>query len=264
MRGTSAASLSSLLEVTEAQKASAALGTELFGVVAVLDSTGALRRVLTDPSVEPEAKANLAEEVFGEKLSAGALVVTRAAVASRWSAARDLGDAIEIAGVRALVATVDEAGSEQVQDELFSFSRIIASDPELRQTLTDRNVAVDAKVSLVRSILDGKASDVTIALAAQAVHARNAKVERSLTSFAALAAEYRKRLVAEVRVAKELTETERDRLSAVLARKYGHAVHMNIAVDPDVVGGIMIAIGDQTIDGSISSKLQDAKRRIAG
>lgn len=264
MRGTSAASLNSLLDFADAQTASVDLGTELFGLVAILDSTPALRRVLTDPSVEGVAKEQLIREVLGSNVGAPTLAIASAAVSSRWSAARDLADGLEIAGVRVLVATVGEAGSDQIQDELFAFARIIVSNSELRDVLTNRNFAYDAKSELVQSILDDKVSAAAVALAAQAVSARNAKVERTLTDFAAIAADYRSRLVAQVTVAAPLSAADRERLEAALAKKYGRAIHLNIAVDPEVVGGIMVAIGDQTIDGSISSKLQDAKRRIAG
>ena len=264
MRGTSAASLQSLLNVAEAQKTSEQLGDDLFNVVASIDSTPALRRVLTDPSVESNAKEQLVADVFGAHLSPAALAVVKDAVAGRWSAAGDLADALEIAGVRTYVATAGEEGSETIQNELFAFGQVIAENAELRDALTNRNYPATGKASLVRGVLGNKASAASVALAAQAVAARRANVNRTLAQFATIAADYRSRLVADVRVAFDLTESERTRLSAALAKKYGRAVHLNIAVDPEVVGGITVAIGDQTIDGSIASKLEDAKRRIAG
>lgn len=266
MRGTSATSLDAVLEATKAQAPGAPeLGDELFAVVAVLDSTRSLRRVLTDPSVGPEPKVRLATTVFGSELSDAAQSVVDEAVSGRWSAGRDLADAIEAAGVTAYVAAADAAGeSDRVQDELFAFSHLVTGDHELRAVLTDRTYPSEAKATLVRELLDGKASAAGRALAAQAVIARSGNYERTIKSFAKIAADFRSRLVATVRVAAPLSEDLGRRLAASLASKYGHDVHLNVHVDPTVVGGISVTIGDDTIDGSISSRLADARRRIAG
>ena len=75
MRGISAKSLQEVLTAVGAVKGSTGdLGAELFDVVATLDREPALRRVLTDPSTEADAKAGLAKQVFGQQISADALV----------------------------------------------------------------------------------------------------------------------------------------------------------------------------------------------
>ena len=61
-----------------------------------------------------------------------------------------------------------------------------------------------------------------------------------------------------------LTEAQRERLASVLARTYGHQVHLNIEVEPDLIGGIRVEIGDEVIDGTVISRLHEARRRLAG
>ena len=64
-------------------------------------------------------------------------------------------------------------------------------------------------------------------------------------------------------MASELPDDLRDRLSAALAAAYGHEVHLNVIVDPQVVGGMSVRIGDDQIDGSIATQLSVLRRRLA-
>ena len=266
MRGISAKSLDEVLAaVSAAGTGSGDLGVELFDIVATLDREPALRRVLTDPSTESEAKAGLAEQVFGGKISADALTVLRVAVSGRWASGRDLTDGLETAGVTALVASADSAGDlDAVETELFEVGRFVRSDAELRQVVSDRGLPSSAKGELLRTLLGGKVSGTTLALASQAAAARTGSFERALTAFGVVAAERRSRLLAEVRVATELAESDKTRLAAALAKKYGREVHLNIVVDPSIVGGIAVSVGDEVVDGSMSTRLEVARRRLAG
>ena len=64
--------------------------------------------------------------------------------------------------------------------------------------------------------------------------------------------------------ARELADSERERLAQALVAQYDTSVHLQVVVDPDVVGGLRVEIGDDVIDGTVSSKLEDAQRRLAG
>jgi F-type H+-transporting ATPase subunit delta len=266
MRGISAKSLDEVLAaVSAAQTGSGDLGTELFDIVATLDGEPALRRVLTDPSTEAEAKAGLAERIFGAKVSADAVTVLRVAVSGRWASGRDLTDGLETAGVTALVSAADARGElDAVETELFEVGRIVRSDAELRQVVSDRGLPSSAKGALLSTLLADKVSSTTLALASQAAAARTGSFERALAAFGVIAAERRSRLLAEVRVATELDDAEKTRLAAALAKKYGRDVHLNIVVDPSIVGGIAVSVGDEVVDGSMSTRLEVARRRLAG
>jgi F-type H+-transporting ATPase subunit delta len=266
MRGISAKSLAAVLTAVDAAKGSTSdLGAELFSAVSILDGAPALRRVLTDPSTEEDAKAGLAKQVFGTKVSKDTLAVLEVAVRGRWGSSRDLTDGLETAGVTAQVASADTEGHlDALETELFEVGRLVRSDAELRQVISDRALPADAKGVLLASLLDGKVTDATLALATQAAAARTASFERVLASFGDTAAARRNRLLAEVRVAYELGDAEKTRLAKALGKKYGREVHLNIVVDPTVLGGISVSVGDEVVDGSMSTRLEVARRRLAG
>ena len=70
--------------------------------------------------------------------------------------------------------------------------------------------------------------------------------------------------MARITSAVPLTAAQRERLAAGLQRLYGKPVHLDMDVDPNVVGGLRVQVGDEVIDGSLSTRLDDAARRIAG
>jgi len=244
----------------------ASLAGELFDVAALLDREKTLRRVLTDPSRSADARAQLARGLFGEQVSEAAGDLLSAAVQARWSQPRDLADAVELLAVEALIAAAQQAGRlDTVEDELFRAGRVVAGSPQLRMALSDRSAPVQRRVELVDDLLGDRVADETIRLVRQAVVApRGRKLEDALEAFAAVAADRRSRVVATVTAAVPLTEAQRDRLGEILARVSGHEVQLNVQLDPDLIGGLRVEIGDEVIEGSVLSRLADARRRLVG
>lgn len=242
------------------------LGDELFDVMALLDREKALRRALTDAARTGDDRAGLARGVFADQVGSATLDILVWAVRARWSAPRDLADAVELLAVEATVAAAEKAGRlDSVEDELFRIGRIVAGSPDLRVALADRSAPVDTRAALVEDLLGGKAADETRRLVRQAVVApRGRSLDRTLQEYGRVAADRRSRLVAKVTATAPLTEEQRGRLGAALARIYGHEVQLNIEVDPAVVGGVRVEIGDEVIEGSVVSRLDDARRRLAG
>jgi F-type H+-transporting ATPase subunit delta len=66
-----------------------------------------------------------------------------------------------------------------------------------------------------------------------------------------------------VRSAVELSAAQRRRLADALASSYGHQVHLNVVIDPSVMGGISVHIGDELIDGTVASRLAAVRRKLA-
>jgi F-type H+-transporting ATPase subunit delta len=266
MRGVSAKSLTEALAAVEDVKdPGGELATELFAAVGAIDGAPALRRVLTDPSTDAAAKQGLVRDVFGAKIGAGAVSVIEAAVAGRWASPRDFTDGLETAGVTAQVVAADAAGElDALETELFDIGRLVHADDELRAVVSDRSVPADAKARLLTDLLGGKVSDSALRLTVQAAVARKGSFDRTLTDFGDTAAARRNRLLAEVRVAYELGDSEKQRLAAALTTTYGRDVHLNIVVDPSVVGGISVSVGDEVVDGTMSTRLETARRQLAG
>jgi F-type H+-transporting ATPase subunit delta len=266
VRGVSAASLATVLNAVENTDGDlAAVGDELFAVAAALDATPAVRRVLTDPSTEADARSGVAASVFGGKIGAATAAVVDAAARGRWTGGRALTDAIEVAGLAAHVAAADRAGTlDSVETELFEAQRLIDAERELRATLSDRTIPADRKAALVDTIFDGKVAPATLALLRQAAVGRTGSFDAVLARFAEDVAARRSRTLAEVRSAAPLSDAELERLAGALSAKYGRPVHLNTIVDPTIVGGLKISIGDDVIDGTIAGRLEDARRQLAG
>jgi F-type H+-transporting ATPase subunit delta len=240
------------------------LGDELFTLSRILDAQPSLRRVLTDPTVEADRKAELAQSLLSDFDDATVRVVADA-VRRRWSRARDLADALELGGISALLAAAqDEGDLDDLEDGLFRFARIVEGDPALRDALNDRGAPVEARQRLVEALLADRVSAPTLRLARQAVTGRHRSVVSALAEMQRLAAARRERLVAVVRVARPLSDELRDRLVAALTTRFGQQLQVNVIVDPDVLGGVRVTIGDQVVDGTVSTKLAEARRRLAG
>jgi F-type H+-transporting ATPase subunit delta len=241
------------------------IGSDLFAVAALLGSEPSLRRALTDPSAASEAKSSLAKAILSDKVSQGALDVVATAAGARWSSTGDFVDAIEQLGALALVIDSEKADQlSELEDELFRFGRVVSGDPALRDAITNKQVPAAHRQELVASLLSGKASQSAIRLAVQAVDSRHRSFEAALEAFQKLAADRQQRLVAVVRTAIDLDADQRSRLAAALESQYGRKVHLNVLVDPDVLGGVRVELGDDVIDGTVASRLDDARRRMTG
>jgi F-type H+-transporting ATPase subunit delta len=271
MRGASRASLTAAKSRLAAALAGSAaadasqVGDELFAVVDLLDGEAGLRRALSDPTIDGSARADLAAELLGGKVSARTLDQVTGLAAGRWSEPGDLVEALEQLAVLAIAEAADCDGQlDNLEDELFRFSRIVEASPYLRAALSNPFVPAEARLSLVADLLDDKVSKPAFRLICRAAaRPRGRSLDTSLEMYANLAAELRERFVAEVHVAVPLTDAQKDRLAVALVAAYRHDVHLNIVLDPEVIGGMSVRVGDELINGSVASRLADLRRDLA-
>jgi F-type H+-transporting ATPase subunit delta len=240
----------------------AALGDQLLALAGVLRSEPALRRVFTDASVDGDAKAGLAGNVFAGKIGDPALDLVKEAVRQRWTSSRDLAGVLEELGIQALVRSAGAQGP-RVSDELFAVGQLIDAHPDLRGTLSDPGRSPDDKAALLSTVLGGKVLPATQRLVGQAVRGGET-FGRSLETIQRVAADVQDELLAVVHTARPLGTTEITRLTQALGRAYDATVHLHVVEDADLIGGLRVEIGDDVIDGSVSAKLDSARRRIAG
>jgi F-type H+-transporting ATPase subunit delta len=268
MQGASRESLATVREQLTALRGDAALATvseDLFGVVRLLDREGNLRRTLGDASLPGQAKSSLVEGLLGSQVDATSLSLITAAAGLRWGSARDIVDAIEVLAVTATFLVADEAGElDDVEDELFRFARVVAREPELRAVLTDHALDPERKSALLDGLLDGKVKAATKRIAqALVVTPRGRTLEKGLEEYADLAADIRSRTLATVTSAVPLDDAQKGRLAATLSAQLGREVQVQVEVDPKVVGGVLVRIGDEVIDGSTRHRLAEAKRSLS-
>lgn len=241
------------------------MGDALFAVAGLLDGQPSLRGALTDPARSGDDKATLVQSLFGGKVPDQVVDLVSGMARSRWSKPRDLAEAATRLGVEAVLVSAQRHDRlADVQDELFRFARIVVAQPELRLALTDRALPTTRKSDLLTELLKEK---TTVESARLIVHAvtepRGRSLEANLESLAGAAAARRQRQVATVTAAVALTEQQSDRLASALSAQLGFDVQVNVVVDPEVVGGLRISLGGELIDGTLSSRIGEAQRRIA-
>lgn len=243
-----------------------ALAQDLFGMTAALDSSAGLRRALVDPSREPATKTALVTRLFDGKVSDGALIVASGLCAGRWAADRDFTDSVENLAVEAVVWAAEDAGRlDDLEDELFRFGRVVDGNTALRDAVTDPSRSGEDKAVLVEDLLSDKVGPEMQLLARQSVLApRGRRFDRVVEAYEAIAARRREELTATVTTAVPLDASQRERLGRALSEIYGRQVQLNVAIDPEVLGGIRIQIGDEVVDGTILRRLDSARRRLAG
>jgi F-type H+-transporting ATPase subunit delta len=277
MRGVSRASLAVVREQLDSlltggsKKKDAALqrtvAEELFAVVGLLDGNARLRRMLSDPAVHADRRAQLAADVLSSSsLSDATKQIVEEIVRASWSRPSDLVDAADELAAQALFAGAEQADAlDEVEDELFRFGRILNREPALRSALTDPSLPAERKVELLDALLDDRVQDATSVLVRElALHPRGRTIDRGLEDYARIAAARRERLVARVRTVVPLTDAQLTRLASALAERLGHAVHLNVELDPDLIGGLTVRVGDVLFDGSVSHRLALARQVMTG
>jgi F-type H+-transporting ATPase subunit delta len=153
---------------------------------------------------------------------------------------------------------------DDIEDELVRFARILDSSRGLRHALGDPSTAVAQRVALAGDLLRGKVLVATARLVTyvlQAGHIRD--LVGTLEWVAGLAAEERGRRVAEVRSAVELDDDEYIRLVEALERTAGRPVKVRVQIEPSLLGGMAVEIGDTVIDGSVRHRLDQLRETLA-
>ncbi|MEV0645568.1 F0F1 ATP synthase subunit delta [Phytomonospora sp. NPDC050363] len=243
-----------------------ATADDLISVAGLLGSEPRLRRALSDPARDGKDRAGLADSVLKGKVSAGALKLVTVLAGGRWSRATELLNGTEALGVEAyLVAAGKDGNLAEVEDELFRFGQVVAGDSGLSNALSDSSVPAAQRSTLAAALLEGKAQPVTLRLVDVALAGFGGRgFGPGIARLVELAAEKREQQLAFVTVASTLTEDQEQRLTAKLARMYGREVSVKVTVDPDIVGGMSVRVGDDLYDGTVSRRLTDARHALAG
>lgn len=275
MAGVSSESLTKALVALEAKlpTASLQLAKELFGILGTVDSSAGLRRALTDPSRSGDEKSALVKQLFGGKVSADAVEIASGLASSRWASARDIGDALETLAATVVIAVAENksavsasgiTGLEELENDLFSFIRTVASSHDVQRALSEPQASGAAKIALARKLVPG-ASEEAIVLIGQAVsQPRGIKPTKLISRFAEFAAKRQQRWIATVSVIRPLTEAQASRLQAALNALYGRELKINMIVDPALIGGVRIQVGDEVVDASVLARLGQLQRQLAG
>jgi F-type H+-transporting ATPase subunit delta len=275
MAGVSSESLATALASLEAKlpTASLQLAKELFGILGMVDSSAGLRRALTDPSRNGDEKSALVKQLVGGKVSADAADIAGGLAGLRWASARDIGDALETLAATVVISVAENksavsasgiTGLEELENDLFSFNQAVASSHEVQRALSEPQASAAAKATLAEKLVPGVGEEAKVLITQAVTQPRGIKPTRLVARFAELAAKRQQRWIATVSVTRPLTETQLARLQAGLNAMYGRELKVNINVDPSLIGGIRVQVGDEVLDASVISRLGELQRQLAG
>jgi F-type H+-transporting ATPase subunit b/F-type H+-transporting ATPase subunit delta len=241
------------------------LADELGSVVGLLIAEPSLTKHLAEPTDDPDAKVRLVDRLFSDKVDEHTARLLRTAASQRWSAEADLVDGVEHLARLALLKRAEvEDEVDEVEDQLFRFGRVLDSEPRLSAALSDHTTPADGRVALLNKVIDGSGvTGTAAALLSQTIgQLRGERADEAVVDLAELAVARRGEVVAHVRAAADLTDAQRPRLVELLTRVYGHPVSVQLHVDPEMLGGLSITVGDEVIDGSIASRLAAAQTQL--
>jgi F-type H+-transporting ATPase subunit delta len=241
------------------------LSSELFFAAEVLAGNVPLRRAFADISRDAAAKGALVKDLFGKSVGTAALSLLTDISTLRWSAGGDIVHVLEQLAIEAEGSAANIDGAlDRVEDELFAVSRIIVENFELRKALVGSG-AQAAKAALITEVLAKSATPSTIKLSVALVTSlRGRSIEAAFADYLFGLANRRNRLIADVRVATALSADQKVRLAAAIEKQVGQPTRVNIQIDPTILGGVSVRFADELVDGSVSNRLADAGRALAG
>ncbi|MGD0742914.1 MAG: ATP synthase F1 subunit delta [Acidimicrobiales bacterium] len=297
MREFSRGYLAAVVESAEREGRLESLRADLAEFARVLNSSEKLRHILVDPmnatsarraivadllesKSTPEAAALLSFAVRVERASelprsvavlvelvedarrrseSGAPVEMEPAAARSVVRERIRGYAERVLQELSVARQVDE-----VEDELFAIARLLDANRKLRQTLADANLPLAGRVAVVDDLLGPVCRPATVRLVRYALRAgRLRDIVGTIDWLVGLAAEERGRRIASVRGAVALRASERRQLAAALSRIVEREVEVRDVVDPAVIGGILVSVGDLVIDGTVRLRVERLRDLLA-
>ena len=242
----------------------AQIGTELFLTVDQLDADRSLRVAVADTSLDASQREGIITQVFGSKVAEPTKSILSEAASQEWSTPREFRQGLVALGRRALSRAAESQGQlEQVEEELYQLSVLLENQKELTQLLSDRTATAAQKRGLLASVIYGKVTMFTEALALQVIGRPMHNPVDDLSALAEEIAELRGKSVARVVAAEALSSAQREALASKLENIYGREMAIHTEVDPSLLGGMIIRVGDEEIDGSTRGKLARLRTDLA-
>ena len=219
---------------------------------------------VADASLEADQRVGIIKDVFGGKVAEPTLDILSAAAKQEWSSPREFRAGLVNLGRYALEKGAEAQGQlEQVEDELYQLSILLEEEKELTQLLSDRTATAAQKRGLLASVIYGKVTMFTEALALQVIGRPQHNPVDDLAALSEGVAELRGKTVARVATAESLNDDQRGALARKLEQIYGREIAIHSEVDPSLLGGMVVRVGDEVIDGSTRGKLARLRTEVA-
>ncbi len=242
-------------------KADVATGEQLLSAGRVIGDSAQLLAALSDSSAEAASKTAVIDSLFGS-LGASAKSLLGTVVSQRWSSGDDLLAGIEEVGFRVLARSA--SASTAIEKELFAFGAAVASNAELELAVGSKLGSAASKSALVTTLVGTKASPQTVAILDHLVQQpRGRRIAALLRAAASIVADEAGLAVATVTTATAIDAKQLTRLAAALSKSSGRELRINHVIDPAIVGGVRVQIGDEVTDGTIATKLTELRLQLA-
>ena len=241
------------------------IGNELFTITSALDHNIQLERALTDPSRPVEDKVAVVKTLIGDQAHPLVMEIMSDLVSRRWSRVSDIANAVEDFGVDGMMYYADYTNTTlQVSIELAELHSALLNLPVVRTKLYDATVSSEARVKLVYSLIgDADFTKVTKRLAEHATcNLRNRRYLQTIQWLINKFSRHMGESMVTVTTATPLSKEQVEKLIAIYSAKTGHPVHINSVVDPTVMGGMRIQVGDEVTDNTVVAQLQHLQRTV--
>ncbi|WP_143052803.1 F0F1 ATP synthase subunit delta [Propionibacterium cyclohexanicum] len=231
----------------------------LFAFADILRQFGALRRALCDPTLPAGQRGQLIATLVGSRLDASVLHFLQEAVALDWPSGLELASGLDRQAARIALRSADPG---VVRTELNAVREAVASDEALRSAFGRPGDPGDSRGQLVRALIGGRAGEVSVALATRAARGGSAMLHE-LDGYLELSSQVQGHRLARATVARRLPADQAQRLAEQLSRIFGAPVDVVEHVDPQVLGGVRVQVGDDVIDGTVRTAVDQAARALA-
>jgi F-type H+-transporting ATPase subunit delta len=151
-------------------------------------------------------------------------------------------------------------------EEVKGLKQIFTENPELSKFLGHPDIELSEKVTVVENVFQGRISDEIVGLMRIVVtKGRASQLMSILDYFIAKTKEFKKIGVASVSSATELSDVQKKKIVDKLLSSTSYTeFEMDYKVEPELIGGVVIRIGDRVVDGSVKNKLANLKRELSG
>ena len=249
-----------------ARSASTGISRQLFEILDIVDGNGALRRALTDPSRAADDRARLVHRLLDGNADDVAVDIVSTLASQRSATERQLGDGIEHVAVMLTAAAAENRGGvnalESLVDELIRFKSMLDRSADVQRAFLDPRAGTQAKATLARRLMPAGSEEASLLIERAVTEPRGALPGRLLEKFAQDVADRQQRWIARVESAQPLDHDQLVRLREGLDRLYGRELKLTTEVNPALVGGLRVQVGEEIIDGSVTHRLNQLQQRI--
>ena len=149
---------------------------------------------------------------------------------------------------------------EAVEKDLVKFQGTIKTDEKLREFIANPIIKRNQKSEILKTIASkvSLSSQTANLLQVLAENGRLKNLDGVINAFKTIMSAHRGEVVCEVITAKQLDQNQRTQLETVLKSflKGKESLHLTVKVDPTIIGGMIVSIGDRYVDMSVSSKIK--------